>query len=167
MESRSSVFKVVKLRLVVNTERVQITLRKVFQHRHSKPVPVVLMQNCSSPKCYRLKITYAPRDSSKFKLCKFQKSLGNLLFHMLFRYKLHSKICLLKKVCVCAIIKRIPFLPPFFSNSRAAGQMMVVIMQIGTQIPAKREQIRISWELARRRDNPKTNNRLQIIILEL
>ena len=133
MESRSSVFKVVKLRLVVNTERVQITLRKVFQHRHSKPVPVVLMQNCSSLKC-----------SSKSKLCKFQKSLGNLLFHMLFRYKLHSKICLLKKVCVCAIIKRIPFLPPFFSNSRAAGQMMVVIMQIGTQIPAKREQIRIT-----------------------
>ena len=66
MESRSSVFKVVKLRLVVNTERVQITLRKVFQHRHSKPVPVVLMQNCSSPKCYRLKITYAPRPSSNF-----------------------------------------------------------------------------------------------------
>ena len=91
MESRSSVLKVVKLRLVVNTERVQITLRKVFRYRHSKPLPVVLMQNCSSPKCYRLKITYA-RSSSKFKLCKFQKSLENLLFHLL-----HSKICLLNE----------------------------------------------------------------------
>ena len=96
----------------------------------------------------RLKIAYALVQSNNFsKLWKFGKSLGksNMTnLHMLHKqiFVPTKELCYLEAVCYNQVNS---FLASFLLHSRAAAQMMmVVIMQIGTQIPAKREQIRIT-----------------------